>query len=223
MARRRLWFVAVVLAFGAVVGTLTRSPAPVAGARALADRFPLTAGGIGPAAFGQRIAVVVRRIETVFGVPDAATPKDPLGFQGGLFCGYRIVVWTGLAARPAGANTDGLTLYARRGRFAGYAYGPPYGDRMVTPVRHGAMLVSDRGLGLDEPLSRAAGLYGAAFAATAITQGTPPRPDLPLLPGWVADTPDGVMFGYAATARGDRGRMTVGSISAGTVPNTPCA
>jgi hypothetical protein len=133
-------------------------------------------------------------------------------------------VWTGLATTPTIGPTVGLTVYLRRGRFVGYAYGPPYGGRGVAPVRRGPVLATADDLGLGDPLDRGRRLYDAAFIATTQPQGTPPVPSLEPLAVWKARTATGRLHGFIDQIGGHRPhpRRVIGSISAGAVPNTPC-
>jgi hypothetical protein len=130
-------------------------------------------------------------------------------------------VWAGLAATSTIGPTVGLTVYLRRGRFVGYAYGPPYGGRGVAPVRRGPMLATADGLGLGDALDRGRRLYDGEFIATTQPQGTPPIPSLERLPVWEARTPAGRLHGFIDEPA-DHSRRVIGSISAGAVPNTPC-
>jgi hypothetical protein len=135
--------------------------------------------------------------------------------------------WVGLAERNAGlygTNSVGLTVYFKHGRFVGYSYGPPWGDSNTSLVREGVMLYTRRGLGLDERVARAQHLYGPAFVVTTEPQGTPPNPRLQRLPAWHVNTATGALHGGIDSPPRSRSNndRTIGSISAGSVPNTPC-
>ena len=86
------------------------------------------------------------------------------------------------------------------------------------------MLSTVNGLGLDEPLTRARRLYGSTFVTTNHQQGSPPDPKLERLPAWQAETASGLLYGTidSPPQSGLRGPQTIGSISAGAIPNTPC-
>ena len=103
----------------------------------------------------------------------------------------------GRAERNAGlhgTNSVGLTVYFKHRRFVGYSYGPPWGDGNTPLVRQGVMLLTSRGLGLDELVARAQQLYGRAFVVTTEPQGTPPNPRLQRLPAWHVSTPRGALY-----------------------------
>jgi hypothetical protein len=175
--------------------------------------------GIGNVGFGRPSGRVAQRLNRMLGRPGSAS--GVFRGRGPRACGFdHEIVWSSLATTP----TVGLTVYLKRGRFVGYAYGPPYGGRGVEPVREGPVLATAAGLGLGDALRRGHQLYGAAFIATTQPQGTPPMPSLPRLPAWQARTATGRLHGFVDEASGQRSRVrpVIGSISAGVVPNTPC-
>jgi hypothetical protein len=198
---------------------------PAAG---LASRYGLDGDGIGDIRFGQTPATVVAGLTRLLGAPEgASTGQRPDGLLRSI-CGFDYEVdWVGLAESDAGlygTNSVGLTVYFKRRRFVGYSYGPPWGDSNTPLVRQGVMLFTSRGLGLDERVARAQQLYGRAFVLTTQPQGTPPNPRLQRLSVWHLTTPTGGLYGgidSPAESRSDNER-TIGSISAGSVPNTTC-
>jgi hypothetical protein len=62
-------------------------------------------------------------------------------------CGFDEIFWAGLAETPNGSKSAGLTVYFKRMRFVGYAYGPPYGGPNAPAVRDGLMLSTAAGSG----------------------------------------------------------------------------
>ena len=74
------------------------------------------------------------------------------------------------------------------------------------------------------PLARAQRLYGPGFVITLQQQGTPPNPQLERLPAWQVRTATGLIYGYIDSPRGPNSadKRTIGTISAGLIPNTPC-
>jgi hypothetical protein len=178
--------------------------------------------GIATVTFGQSPTFVVAGIARYFGRPSSASASAASRI--GLFragCGFGEIIWAGLAARSSGSNSDGLTVYFRRSRFVGYSYGPPYGGPRAPAIRHGLMLSTSKGLGLDEALARGRRLYGRAFTVTSQAEGTPPNPRLVRLPLWEVRTASGRIYGYIDSPGGplSSSDRTIGSISAGAVPN----
>jgi hypothetical protein len=201
---------------------------PAVGSAGLVDRYRLDGDGIGPIKFGQTPDRVVAGLERLLGQPEgASTGQRPNGLLRGI-CGFdHEVDWVGLAQRATASpytHSAGLTVYFKRARFVGYSYGPPWGDRITPLVRHGVMLSTSAGLGLDESLARGQRLYGQAFIVTSQQQGTPPNPRLERLPAWRVSTTTGRVYGSIGSSRGlnSTDKRTIGSISAGLVPNTPC-
>jgi hypothetical protein len=134
------------------------------------------------------------------------------------------MIWAALPARSNGSSSDGLTMHFRHSRLVGYSYGPPYGGPRAPAVRDGLMLSTSKGLGLDQPLARGRRLYGRAFVVSSQAQGAPPNPGLERLPAWEAGTASGRIYGFIDSPGGTAStyRRTIGSISAGAIPNTPC-
>lgn len=198
---------------------------PAAG---LASRYALDGDGIGDIRFGQKPATVVAGLTRLLGAPEgASTGQRPDGLLRSI-CGFDYEVdWVGLAERDAGlygTNSVGLTVYFKHRRFVGYSYGPPWGESNTPLVRHGVMLFTSRRLGLDERVARAQQAYGRAFVVGTQPQGTPPNPRLQRLPAWRLGTPTGRLYGAIDSPPRPRShnQETIGSISAGSVPNTPC-
>ena len=206
----------------------TRSGSVSSPAAGLAGRYRLDGGGIGDIRFGQKPAAVVAGLTRLLGAPQgASTGQRPAGLLRSI-CGFDDEAdWVGLAEKDAGlsgTNSAGLTVYFKHGRFVGFSYGPPWGDSNTPVVRRGVMLLTSRGLGLDEPVARAQQLYKHAFIVTTQPQGTPPNPRLPRLPAWHVKTSTGALYGALNTPERSRPhhQTTIASISAGSVPNTPC-
>ena len=133
--------------------------------------------------------------------------------------------WIGLPERPTRfTHSIGLTLYFRHSRFVGYTYGSPGGGPTTPIVRRGPRFATVRGLGLGASLARARRLYGGALTLTMVRQGTPPNPRLERLPGWQVHTAQGRLYGWIGSPRGPKStfQRTIGTIDAGSVPNTPC-
>jgi hypothetical protein len=219
---------ALCTALAAIVLFGHRHPVTNSPAARLTERYPLTGDGIGNVRFGARPNRLVSELTRLLGLPEgASTGQRPDGLLRGI-CGFdHEVDWVGLAQRATASpytHSAGLTVYFRRGRFAGYAYGPPWGDVATPLVRHGVMLATSQGLGLDEPIARGRQLYGRAFIVTTQPQGTPPNPRLERLPAWHITTATGLMYGFIDSPRGPNSsyKRTIGSISAGAIPNTPC-
>jgi hypothetical protein len=216
--------VAVVVAIAAVALLGHGRPAASSPATRPVDRYRLTPIGIGPITFGQGPNTVAAGLERLLGRPASAGTASRIGLVPSI-CGFdHEIVWTGLAARSNGAHSDGLTLYFKRSRFVGYAYGPPYGGPQAPVVRHGPMLSTTNGLGLDDALVRGRQVYGRSFLVTSQAQGTPPSKQLMRLPFWEVRTDRGRLYGFVDRRGGpDSTRQrTIGSISAGAIPNTPC-
>ncbi len=193
-------------------------------AERLVDRYRLTGFGIGTITFGQGPKTVAAGLDRLLGRRAIAGAVSSIGYvRSG--CGFdHEIFWAGLAARSNGSNSDGLTVYFKRSRFVGYSYGPPYGGPLAPAVRHGPMLSTTKGLGLDEALARGRRLYGRAFVVTTQAQGAPPKPRLERLPAWEVRTASGRIYGFIDSPGGPilRYQRTIGSISAGANPNTPC-
>jgi hypothetical protein len=198
---------------------------PAAG---LASRYGLDGDGIGDIRFGQKPATVVAGLTRLLGAPEgASTGQRPDGLLRSICRFDNEVDWVGLAERDAGlygTNSVGLTVYFKHRRFVGYSYGPPWGESNTPLVRQGVMLLTSRGLGLDARVARAQRLYGRAFVVGTQRQGTPPNPRLQRLPDWHVNTPTGRLYGGIDSPAKSRSHneKTIGSISAGSVPNTPC-
>ena len=189
----------------------------------MAARRVLGATGIANITFGQPPTKVAAGLERLLGRPATASARSDIG-EIRFGCGFDEIFWVGLAAKSNGANSDGLTVYLKHSRFVGYSYGPPYGGPHAPAVRHGLMFATSKGLGLDETLARAQRLYGREFVVTSAPQGTPPDPRLERLPVWASRLGSGRIYGYVDSPRGPRStyRRSIGSISAGAIPNTPC-
>ena len=86
------------------------------------------------------------------------------------------------------------------------------------------MLSTTKGLGLGGAPARGGQLYGQAFVVTSQPQGTPPSKRLERLPAWTASTASGRIYGFIDSPGGPDStqQRTIGSISAGATPNTPC-
>ena len=220
--------VALAVIVGAVALVRGRPTAGSASAPAGAAAYPLRGDGIGGTRFGDSPADVVAALRPLLGSPEGAgTGQRPGGLLRGICAFDYEIDWVGLAEPRAAVrytHSVGLTLYFRRSRFVGYAYGPPWGDLATPLVTRGAMLATATGLRLYSPLSRARRLYGAAFVLTTRPQGTPPKPRLERLPAWSARTPTGTIYGYIDSPGGPTSSRdrTIGTISAGSIPNTPC-
>ena len=207
-------------------GTVTRLRlvADTSPAARLADRYHLNGDGIGNIRFGQAPELVAAALEPVFGRPARASAASRIGYVPSI-CGFdHQIEWTSLAARPNGSHSDGLTVYFKHSRFVGYSYGPPYGGPYAPVVRKGVMLATSKGLGLDESLARGRRLYGRAFVVTNQAQGTPPSQRLERLPTWDVQTASGRIYAFIDSPGGPLStyQRTIGSISAGVIPNTPC-
>ena len=221
----------VVVAVGVAALALTlvkRQPAaPVLPVTRPANAAMVLGGdGIGNIRFGRAPAAAVHRVERLLGLgrPTQASATSSIGFTH-FGCGFYQVYWTGLAATPTRVlHSTGLTLWFKRSRFAGYTYGSPSGGPTTPVVRNGPRFSTAAGLGLREPLSRARYLYGNDFVITSTPQGTPPNPRLPSLPSWKLQTVSGRIYGAIDTPARPPSAAggTIGSINAGTVPNTPC-
>jgi hypothetical protein len=203
--------------------TVTGSPAT-----GLAHRYPLDGDGIGTIRFGDSPDRVVAGLKPLLGLPEGArTAQRPNGLVRSI-CGFDYEIdWVGLPQRATASrytHSAGLTIYFRHSRFAGYSYGPPWGDRNAPLVRHGVMLSTSTGLGLDEPVARGRQLYGPVFVITSQPQGRPPNPKLERLPAWHVRTTTGLIYGYIDSPKGPTSTLkrTIGTISAGSIPNTPC-
>ena len=220
LTRRRAWMGRASVAVGAVA-LLQLAGCGASQPQTRAAVLDVT--GIGNIAFGQPSGRVVQRLDRMLGRPGSA--RRVFRGRGPRACGFdHEIVWSSLATTSTVGPTVGLTVYLKRGRFVGYAYGPPYGGRGVEPVRHGPVLATAASLGLGDARRRGHQLYGAAFIATTQPQGTPAMPSLPRLPAWQARTATGRLYGFIDEANGQRSRLrpVIGSISAGVVPNTPC-
>jgi hypothetical protein len=181
--------------------------------------------GIGNITFGQVPDRVTSGLERLLGRPASASQGEPRNPLVRSICGFdHEIDWTGLAARSNGANSDGLIAYFKHSRFVGYSYGPPYGGPHTPAGRHGLMLSTSHGLGLDEALARGRRLYQQSFVVTEQPQGTPPNPRLERLPAWEARTASGRIYGFVDSPGGPQStsKRVIGSISAGATPNTPC-
>jgi hypothetical protein len=218
----------VIVTFGVVIAAVALlghgRTAPTSPATTPVDRYRLTGKGIGTITFGQGPKTVAAGLERLLGRPATAGATSRIGYVRGI-CGFdHEIFWTGLAARPSGGNSDGLTLYFKRSRFVGYSYGPPYGGPQAPAVRSGPMLSTTTGLGLAQPLERGQQLYGRAFVVTSQAQGTPPSKQLERLPFWELHTASGRLYGFIDSPGGPASthQRTIGSISAGAIPNTPC-
>jgi hypothetical protein len=190
-----------------------------------ADQHLLSGTGIGNITFGRAPETVAAGLRRLFGRPSSASAASSIGYFRSVGCGLdHQIIWAGLAARSNGSNSVGLTVYFKRSRFVGYAYGPPYGGPWAPVVRHGLMLSTTNGLGLDETVARGRMLYRRALVVTTQPQGTPPNPRLERLPAWVAHTTGGRIYGFIDSPSGtlSSSKLTIGSISAGAIPNTPC-
>ena len=193
----------------------------------LVRQYPLNGDGIGKIRFGGAPDRVVAGLERLLGLPEGAgTGQRPHGLVHSI-CGFdHEVDWEGLPVRASASrytHSAGLTVYFRHSRFAGYSYGPAGGDRN-TLARRRVMLLTSNGLGIDAPVARARRLYGATFVTFMQPQGTPPDPKLERLPAWHVRTPAGLLYGSIDSPRRPRSpyTSTIGSISAGSTPNTPC-
>jgi len=215
--RNGVGWVAAGLCCCVIAGCASASANPVRGV--------LGGGGIGNITFGQSSDRVAAELERLLGRPASASPGEPhSGLVRGI-CGFdHEIDWTGLAERSNGSNSAGLTAYFKHSRFVGYSYGPPYGGPHAPAVRHGLMLSTSKGLGLDEALAGGRRLYGRAFLVTNRPQGTPPSTRLERLPAWKVRTASGRIYGFIDSPHGPRStyQRTIGSISAGAIPNTPC-
>jgi hypothetical protein len=168
---------AVVVALGVVIAVAVLAIALLAHKRTAAtspagipavDRYRLTGHGIGDIAFGDRPAAVAAGLERLLGRPATASATSRIGYVRSI-CGFdHEIDWSGLAARPNGSNSDGLTVYFKHSRFVGYSYGPPYGGPHAPAVRREPMLHTAGGLGLDDKLTRGRQLDGRAFIATRV-------------------------------------------------------
>jgi hypothetical protein len=190
-----------------------------------ADQHLLSGTGIGTITFGRGPKTVAAGLERLLGRPSSASAASTIGYFRSIGCGLdHEIIWAGLAVRAGGSNSAGLTLYFKHSRFVGYAYGPPYGRPRGPVVRHGLMLSTTNGLGLDETLARGRMLYGRAFVVTTQPQGTPPNPRLERLPAWEARATGGRIYGFIDSPSGtvSSSHLSIGSISAGAIPNTPC-
>lgn len=208
---------------------------------------PLLEGnGIGSVKFGQRQATATSQLKRLLGRPASSTPGI-CGF------GPEITwVGADIKPKrfPAGHRffRAQLVVGFKGSRFVGYAY---LDDQYLTPrgpgsevsmpldspeaqkVLHGPrlMLATARGLTTGDPTSRGRRLYGHAFTESYREQGTPPDPRLTRLPVWEADTATGRLIGAIwhaapvgpATNFFGAAQSTIGSIGAGTGPNTPCS
>lgn len=180
--------------------------------------------GIGDIRFGQRPQRVVAGLTRLLGQPEgASTGQRPNGLVRSI-CGFDYEIdWMGLPAQGQYAHSSGLVVYFRNSRFAGYSYGPE-GELGTPVVRQGVTLATSKGLRLDQPLSGAQRLYGRAFVTTTQEQGTPPNPRLERLPVWRVKTASRSIYGFIEAPNGinENNQRTIGSISAGSTPNTPC-
>lgn len=107
-----------------------------------------------------------------------------------------------------------------------FSQGPERVERGLEPLLgppSSATGATTRGLGLDEPLGRGRQLYGRAFVVTSRAQGTPPDRRLERLPASEVHTARGRIYGFIDAPGGllSTTRRTIGSISAGALPNTP--
>jgi hypothetical protein len=224
---RRRWMLALVIALatgpiaGYAFGSLS-SASPLPETHTLIDR--LAGDGIGGLRFGQTPRTVAAGLERLFGRPASASGASRIGYVRSI-CGFdHEIVWTGLAAKSNGSNSDGLTVYFKRSRLVGYAYGPPYGGPRAPAVRSGPMPSTTRGLGLDQSLAFARRLYGRAFVVMSQPQGTPPSKRLVRLPAWYVHTPRGQIYGFVESPGDPQStrQSAIASISAGGIPHTPC-
>jgi hypothetical protein len=79
--------------------------------------------GIGNVGFGRPSGRVAQRLNRMLGRPGSAS--GVFRGRGPRACGFdHEIVWSSLATTP----TVGLTVYLKRGRFVGYAYGPRTAD-----------------------------------------------------------------------------------------------
>lgn len=200
-----------------------RSTAPpgTPGARS-SDLRMLDGDGLGTVTFGRSPAAVVAGLRPMLGAPLTVTRAAPTGLVHSICEFDGQIEWRRSIASTEGRSIfDDLRVYFRHSRFVGYSYNEdwiPYGPQPALPPDHRALLSTSRGLTLNQSATRARELYGTAFAQGTEPQRDPPVAKLPRLPAWRARTPSGQLFGGLST----RPPVTIGSINAGAVPNTPC-
>lgn len=203
----------VIVALGIAILALAvlghRRIAATSPATRLADRYRLSGVGIGEITFGQGPQAVAAGLERLLGRPASAGTAGSIGYVRSI-CGFdHEIDWT-LAASPK-ARSDELTVYFKPSRFVGYSYGA-YAGPQAPVVRHGPMLSTTEGLGLDDTLARGRQLYGLAFIVTTQAQGTPPSKRLQRLPAWEAQTANGRIYGFIDSPGGPHTtqRRTIG-------------
>lgn len=188
----------------------------------LADMRLLDGDGLGTVKFGRSPTAVAAGLRPMLGAPLGATRATPTGLVRSICQFDGQIEWRRPIAIADGRSIfDHLFVYFKRSRFVGYSYDEdwtPYGPKPALPSHHRALLTTPRGLTLNQTGVRARRLYGRAFVQNTKSQGDPPVAELPRLPAWRARTASGALFGWLST----RLRVTVGSINAGAVPNTPC-
>jgi hypothetical protein len=217
----------IALAGGSIAGYALRreSSTPTSVGNPYVARYRLEGDGIGRLRFGQTPQTVAAGLERLFGRPSSASAASSIGYFRSVGCGLdHEIIWAGLAVKSDDGNSAGLTLYFKRSRFVGYSYGPPYGGPQAPQARRGPMLSTSTGLGLGDALARARRLYGRALVVTTQPEGTPPSTRLPPLPVWEGRTASGGINGFIDSpgGLGSTYHRTIGSISAGATPNTPC-
>jgi hypothetical protein len=225
----------------------TRSPAiskPLASPRHSGALRLLEGNGIGSIHFGETPASVDSGLARLFGRPKGGSYVRSI-------CGFdHASYWIDLLdVRPK--NFPGTHLFSaslvvlfKRSHFVGYVYNDdqaiapgavadethlPLNSSQARQLLRGPRLTlrTARGLLLGDPLAQARRLYGRAFVETTQVQGTPPNPRLGRAPIWEVETPNGRLYGAIDNPQTTRSfygssRRSIGSISAGQNPNTPC-
>lgn len=232
---------ALVPAEGASARTSESVGSALEARRARVQRL-LHPNGIGEARFGEERLTVVATLARALGGPGTSIGPGLCGFE-------PYMQWSGLDRRPEQSGgrrlfRAELAVFFRHSRFVGYTYSDDqYLSRTTTEsktsialnspggrqVLHGPQLTlaTPQGLAPGNPFHRGEQLYGRTFKRTSAAQGTPPQPKLVRLPIWAVEAPSGRMYGSIdtkSTAQSfyARARPTIGSISAGRTPNTPC-
>ncbi len=218
-------------------------PSVIAGRRSEGLRL-LQGDGIGEIHFGETATSVDAALARLFGRPEGGNYVR--GICGLDHASYWI---DGLDVRRKdlpGTHlfSASLVVFFKRSRFVGYWFSDqqaisakgatdkthiPLNSPQARNVLHGPRLTlrTAKGLLLGDPLVLARRLYGQAFVETTQAQGTPPNPRLDRLPIWQVETASGRLYGgidNPQTARSFYGspRQSIGSISAGQTPITPC-
>jgi hypothetical protein len=189
--------------------------------------------------FGDSSRVVATKLKRILGTSSSAGAGG--GGSTGLvrgICGFdHEIDWAGLAVKSRSPILENgqpvvfaatLDVYFKRGAFVGYNY---FQYRTLQrdardPAAAGPRLATTKGLSLSDTLAQARRLYGPALVSFTQLQGTPHNPRLDRTTAWKTPTRTGLIDGSLEITPPQHRvskQSTIASISAGEVPNTPCA